>query len=762
MLATIFFSLLADIPFTISRGNMSDSIKMYFRLLISIILLIRCSALLVAADVSLAWDPSPSENISEYKIYIGNSSGVYNTSVTTGIQTSYKIVNLGVGTWYFAVSAFDAIGNESDVSNEVSKTIALSVPDTTPPTISNIASSSISDSGADISWNTSEAADSQVEYGTTTSYGNFSIPLKSTVSWHSQRIVGLTAITSYHYRVRSRDAAGNLVISGDFEFTTGSTNSALVISSIEVSNITSRSALVSWATNKPADSRIEYWTSENAVRASAISLLSTQHSIALNDLKKNTLYVFTIKSSDADGSPSTSAALAFTTQADGNWVAVLPRFTDGQDQIEPGSEIAIGIALTNSGNDNAEVALTEIAENGYLIGGQGIINPGTLNLSPQNQLAKLDVEIFGFELDHLAKKGWIKLESTNHDVGGFYLAFDSNLSFMDGTNLGEYSATNLVHPEIESTGSNKVDIVNPNPDAAQVRVDLVTADGAVRGSQTRIIEANGSLVADFYEDLFAGVQPAASDYFRISATKGVHSFQLMRKGAGDISSLAGQDSSEGGTTLYSPQYVQGGTWQTTLSIINLDAREGTIELRLINDDGVQIGETKTVLIPANGKLFIDNLEFFGILDLEQITCGYVKAVSDGVRLVGSTAFGDRTGKSLSSALPLIYSPTKSVIFSHIASNDLYYTGLAMVNPGETGANVTIELYEANGTPIAAHSLYLPPGQRKTQLLTELFPSLEGQDHTSGSIHIISDMPLASIALFGTRDILSAIPPRTIQ
>jgi hypothetical protein len=105
-----------------------------------------------------------------------------------------------------------------------------------------------------------------------------------------------------------------------------------------------------------------------------------------------------------------------------------------------------------------------------------------------------------------------------------------------------------------------------------------------------------------------------------------------------------------------------------------------------------------------------------------------------------------------------------VIFSHIASNDLYYTGLAMVNPGETGANTTIELYEANGTPIASHSFYLPPGQRKTRVLTELFPALEEQDHSAGSIRIISDMPLASIALFGTRDasILSAIPPHSIQ
>jgi RHS repeat-associated protein len=37
---------------------------------------------------------------------------------------------------------------------------------------------------------------------------------------HSQGLSGLTAGTVYHYRVKSRDAAGNLAVSGDFTFTT--------------------------------------------------------------------------------------------------------------------------------------------------------------------------------------------------------------------------------------------------------------------------------------------------------------------------------------------------------------------------------------------------------------------------------------------------------------------------------------------------------------------------------------------------------------
>ena len=40
---------------------------------------------------------------------------------------------------------------------------------------------------------------------------------------HSVALGGLTERTAYHFRVRSRDAAGNLAVSGDFTFTTSGT-----------------------------------------------------------------------------------------------------------------------------------------------------------------------------------------------------------------------------------------------------------------------------------------------------------------------------------------------------------------------------------------------------------------------------------------------------------------------------------------------------------------------------------------------------------
>jgi hypothetical protein len=97
-----------------------------------------------------------------------------------------------------------------------------STPDTTPPVISNVAAGSITDTSATITWDTDEPATSLVEYGTTTSYGSTSSVAGYTTS-HSVPLTGLTANTTYHYRVVSEDSSTNSSQSGDNTFTTNTT-----------------------------------------------------------------------------------------------------------------------------------------------------------------------------------------------------------------------------------------------------------------------------------------------------------------------------------------------------------------------------------------------------------------------------------------------------------------------------------------------------------------------------------------------------------
>jgi hypothetical protein len=92
--------------------------------------------------------------------------------------------------------------------------------DGTPPVLSAVAAVSIGTSSATITWISSEASDSQVDYGATSAYGSSTSLATPLVTAHGVVISGLSPGTDYHYRVRSRDASGTLAVSPDATFRT--------------------------------------------------------------------------------------------------------------------------------------------------------------------------------------------------------------------------------------------------------------------------------------------------------------------------------------------------------------------------------------------------------------------------------------------------------------------------------------------------------------------------------------------------------------
>jgi fibronectin type 3 domain-containing protein len=80
-------------------------------------------ALAGGSSVTLAWDPSVSGGIAGYRVYEGTNSHAYTTTVSAGAVTQTALSGLTTGvTYYFAVTAYDANGLESDFSSEVSYT----------------------------------------------------------------------------------------------------------------------------------------------------------------------------------------------------------------------------------------------------------------------------------------------------------------------------------------------------------------------------------------------------------------------------------------------------------------------------------------------------------------------------------------------------------------------------------------------------------------------------------------------------------------
>jgi hypothetical protein len=77
-----------------------------------------------AEQISLTWDANTEPDLGGYKLYYGTASQAYSQVFNVGKNTQVTVSNLNQGvTYFFAVTAYDLQGAESDYSNEIHKTV---------------------------------------------------------------------------------------------------------------------------------------------------------------------------------------------------------------------------------------------------------------------------------------------------------------------------------------------------------------------------------------------------------------------------------------------------------------------------------------------------------------------------------------------------------------------------------------------------------------------------------------------------------------
>jgi hypothetical protein len=116
--------------------------------------------------------------------------------------------------------ATDALGRSGASSN-------VNVQVDNGPAIANVsAGPGLTASSARVTWTTDIAADGQVEYGDSTTYGLTTPVDPVTGVRHDLQLTGLSPDAVYHYRVRSRDAAGAMSVSPDATLVTSPADSS--------------------------------------------------------------------------------------------------------------------------------------------------------------------------------------------------------------------------------------------------------------------------------------------------------------------------------------------------------------------------------------------------------------------------------------------------------------------------------------------------------------------------------------------------------
>ncbi len=201
---------------------------------------------------------------------------------------------------------------------------------TTPVVLPTISSIDVltSKSAALVRWTTNTKTNSKVFYSLTApvdvnASSTKSVASNSRVKNHQIYIGGLTADTTYHSLVVSRDAQGNTATSSEFTFQTKILSgdiTAPIISNV-VPMVSTSTLAIGWTTDEPATSKVYYGTSSlidvNASTTQYVdnTALQTGHTVTISGLASSTTYYYVIESIDGSANVRRTSVLSATTNA---------------------------------------------------------------------------------------------------------------------------------------------------------------------------------------------------------------------------------------------------------------------------------------------------------------------------------------------------------------------------------------------------------------------------------------------------------------
>lgn len=306
------------------------------------------TASLGITDATLAW--STNELANSTLEYGTNQNYGTHATIPLSALLSHSATLTGLSpntTYYYCIHATDLSQNSSNscphsfTTDAAPVTIPQTPTDTTAPQISLITVVPIATSTATIGWTTNELATSSLQYGLTTNYGSTVYLAGASALTHSTSLSGLQPNTTYHFRIISTDAAGNTQMSVDETFSTEALPqvsvqtqnqvapqvvtpvtpqpvvtqvapqtiphvTTVLISNIETGAVSTSTVTVTWNTNLPSDSQIEYGNSENLGSQTTLdSTLTTSHSVTIGGLTPNTNYIYKVKSKPLGASVAT-------------------------------------------------------------------------------------------------------------------------------------------------------------------------------------------------------------------------------------------------------------------------------------------------------------------------------------------------------------------------------------------------------------------------------------------------------------------------
>ena len=231
-----------------------------------------------------------------------NSSATFAQNTTLRRKSSINNPNTTytVAEWdSFAQDTFDGLGSHT----------LDGAADTTAPTApTSLTASNITETTVDLSWTAS--TDNIAVTGYDVYNGTNLVGATTNTSY---AVTGLSVVTSYNFRVRAKDATGNVSTdSNTVNVTTIDTSAPTAPSSLVASNVGQTSLDLAWSSSTDNVSVTNYDVSQNGTVIATVS--TTNYSVS--SLTANTSYNFSVTAKDAAGNVSSASNTVNVTTED--------------------------------------------------------------------------------------------------------------------------------------------------------------------------------------------------------------------------------------------------------------------------------------------------------------------------------------------------------------------------------------------------------------------------------------------------------------
>ncbi len=409
----------------------------------------------------------------------------------------------------------------------------------------------------------------------------------------------------------------------------------------------------------------------------------------------------------------------------------------------PGGAAYQGMALTNATDRPMTVKLQAYTAEGRIAAAEGLANPAFLRIPPHEQKIFLAEEWLGEGARHLDgsfRAFWSDAEATS-------LSFRGNVSPSQLDDIGPLGA---------AAGPLWLPLAREQEPGAVRRLRLfgggTAADVQVlfRGNALST-RWDGRVPASGMSEIPLNV---AADVAEIHSPVPV-SARLEVSPAHDPWGIDAA-AAPAGARYVQPHVELNGLFTTRVLLVNTSASPLTATLRLRNRAGQRLAPDVARTVPGSSAAGETAETLFGIDPSAPADSGWIEAETRGGGLLISALAADRHGGA-AAASAFQAAAAGSWSMPYFVENAGYYTGLAIANPGDATASVTITAYDPSGGVLGRESVDLAPQASSTRLVAQWLPGLPPE--ATGQIVITASAPVALLAYFGTDDgaSLAAIP-----